>query len=277
MDAFPQPGETVMADDLEEVAGGKGLNQAVAAARTTPTSLICCVGDDEAGELLLARLRTAGVRTDHVQRLAVRTGRAFIHVRADGENTIAVMSLANQSLRPEAVLRSLNELRPGVVLCQLEIPMESVEAAAEWASDNGARFVLNASPLRALPPRLLAQSDPIIVNLGEAQTLVGGAADGIANDDGPVLAGQLAQQLGRETGSVVVTDGPRGVYVTVGELEGIHHIAGHAVRSPDSTGAGDEFAGAMASALARGLDPVAAARAGNDAAARIVQLSRHQR
>lgn len=264
---FPAPGETVLGGTLLETAGGKGLNQAVAAARVASTALVGCVGDDSAGQMLVSRLEEAGVATLHVRRVGTPTGRAFIQVAPDGENSIVVAAAANAELTPEDVQQALDELRPAVVLAQLEVPLESVLAAASWAIEHGARFVLNPSPVQQLPDRLIAACDPLVVNAIEAAEVFGAAP-------GTDIT-ELASGLGSRAASVVVTDGPRGAYV--GTSTSVEHVPGQRVDAVDTTGAGDEFAGCLAAALATG-DALAEGAAGaNRAAARVVATARARR
>lgn len=267
--AFPAAGETVLGDRLEEVAGGKGLNQAIAAAGEVPSAFVGCVGDDEAGRALLDALQRAGVDTSRVVPSGEPTGRAFIEVTPDGENRIVAMALANATLTAGAVTDALEALQPAVMLAQLEVPLAAVDAAARWAGTNGARFVLNASPVRELSPQLLAACDPLIVNRGEASALLG--------DDGPAAGVvDLARRLAQQAVSVVVTDGPEGAHVST-RSSGIKQVPGQPVTPVDTTGAGDVFAGTLAAALSRGTTMTEAARAANLAAARIVQIPRQQR
>ena len=271
---FPQPGETVIGDGLEEVGGGKGANQAMAAARGARTAFIGCIGRDGAGDLLVRGLDRAGVRTDHVMRCGEPTGRAFIQVTPDGENSIVVMALANGSLSADTAVAALQELAPAVVLCQLEIPLGTVQAAARWTQEHGAAFVLNPSPLRPLSRSLLERCDPLIVNAAEADAVlrsVGRSVDRVQEDIGGLAAAvaELAQ-------SVVVTAGDRGAFVGTAADE-IVHIAGEPVTAVDTTGAGDEFAGQVAAGLARGLDLRRSAELANQAAARLVQIPRRDR
>lgn len=264
---FAAPGETVLGDRLEHVAGGKGLNQAIAAARTASCVFVACLGDDEAGEQLTTRLRGAGVDLSHVLRVADPTGRAFIQVTPDGENSIVVMPLANHALSPERVTAALDAVRPAVVLAQLEIPMGSVRAAADWATDHGARFLLNPSPAQPLPAALLAGCDPLVLNLAEASTLL----------DEPVAESAVAaRRLLEVAPSAVVTAGARGA-VVASRADGVMQVPGLAVHVVDTTGAGDEFAGSLAAALAAGHGLPEAARQANVAAARVVGLSRSLR
>lgn len=271
LERFPEAGETVMGERLEEVAGGKGLNQAIAAARSGECAFVGSVGEDEAGRLLLEQLERAGVDATQVLHRPEPTGRAYIEVTPDGENRIVVMALANRRLEAAAVRRGLHALRPAVVLAQLEVPREAVDAAAEWASAHGARFVLNASPVSELPTSLLERCDPLIVNSGEAGWLVHGSSPGRDPD-----VAELARRLAQRVASVAVTDGPLGCHVGTSE-RGIAPVAGRPVPAVDTTGAGDMFAGTLAAALARGQELEDAAELANEAAARIVQVPRRDR
>ena len=264
---FPAPGETVLGGTLVEAAGGKGLNQAIAAARAASTALVGCVGDDSAGQMLITRLEDAGVDTRHVRRVATPTGRAFIQVAPDGENSIVVAAAANAELTSEDVQQALDWLRPAVVLAQLEVPLESVLAAANWAGEHGARFVLNPSPVQQLPDRLIPACDPLVVNAFEAAEVLGAAP-------GTDIT-ELASGLGSRAASVVVTDGPRGAHV--GTSTSVQHVPGQRVEAVDTTGAGDEFAGFLAASLATGGALAEAAAGANRAAARVVSVARGRR
>lgn len=272
---FPRGGETILGDRLDEVAGGKGLNQAIAAARQGLCAFIGCIGDDEAGGRLVSELERAGVGTSHLVRHSGPTGRAFIQVTPDGENSIVVLALANQRLDVDAVLTALEAAAPAVVLAQLEIPLETVEAAATWAQSSGARFLLNASPIRPLPESLLQLCDPLIVNAGEAAALLHDEASAKDSRVGEEVH-DLATRLTHLARSVAVTDGPRGVHAGATST-GVTKVPVQRVTAVDSTGAGDMFAGTLAAAMARGLDLTAAADEANAAAARIVQIPRSQR
>lgn len=264
---FPAPGETVLGGTVFETAGGKGLNQAVAAARVASTAFVGCVGDDSAGQVLVERLEKAGVDTRHVRRVATPSGRAFVQVAPGGENCIVVAAAANAELTPEDVQQALDRLRPAVVLAQLEVPLDAVLAAASWAGKHGARFVLNPSPVQQLPEQLIAACDPLVLNAIEAAEILG-AAPGTDITD-------LASGLGSRAVSVVVTDGPRGAHVWASTRA--QHVPGQRVDVVDTTGAGDEFAGCLAASLATGDALVEGVAGANRAAARVVAAPRDRR
>ncbi|MFH8571351.1 ribokinase [Streptomyces sp. NPDC017993] len=242
----PGAGETVLGTDLVESAGGKGANQAAAAARLgARTALLARVGGDAYGALLLAAQRAAGTDVGPViVDEAARTGTAMIIVSPDGDNSIVVSPGANAALTPQDVTAAKDVIAGASVLSlQLEIPLESVRAAAALAEDAGTRVVLNPSPAPdRLAPELLAAADPLVVNEHEARQL-SGLADG--------KPAEWAQAL-RERGarSVVITLGGDGALVLDGS--GVSQAPGVEVRAVDTTGAGDAFTGALATRLARG-------------------------
>jgi ribokinase len=276
---FPTAGETVLGESVIEVAGGKGLNQALAAAAHTRCALVGCIGADTDGDALLEELSVAGVLTDHLARVPQDTGRAFVHLRPDGENSIVVVPAANSSLAAAQVHAALADLRPTVVLCQLESPLDAVEAAASFAAQHGTRLMLNASPVLPLSGDLLQQSNPLVVNVGEATALLDdnqAYTDRAGSAVRPQRADEIAAELAQRVGSVAVTDGPRGVYV--GSVDaGITHVPAQIVRAVDTTGAGDCFAGTLAAHLGDGQPLWSAARTAAIAAARLVQMSRADR
>jgi ribokinase len=264
-----RPGETVIGRAYSETCGGKGLNQAVAAARVARCSLVAAVGSDPAGETLRRHLAWRGVEVKHLVRTDAPTGRAFITVAADAENSIVVVPLANNRLDADTAVRALDELSPGVVMTQCEIPMATVVAVQRWAERAKTRFILNPSPITALPAEVVAAADPIIVNAGEARSILG-IAEGRESDPG-----ELAAALSASARSVVLTLGRRGAVVS--DQSGITHIPGEQVAARDTTGAGDEFAGILAGRLAAGDALPEAAAAANKAAAHLVTLPRDQR
>lgn len=269
LERVPNRGETVFGTAYEEHPGGKGANQALAAARLVTTSLVASVGRDAAGQELLDYLGARGVETAHVVREHPSTGRAFITVTPDGENAITVLSLANSALKAAAVTEALDRLRPRVVVTQQEITAAALAAASEWCAASGARFVLNASPIGPLPDAALELADPLIVNEAEARDILG-----LGQDDGTEEA-SLARALAERSRSAVVTAGSRGAFIARGAK--VTRIPAQRAAPVDTTGAGDEFAGTLAGCLARGDDLLDAAARANDAAARLIGIPRADR
>ena len=261
-------GETILGGDLVRSAGGKGANQAVGAARAggaRPTFL-GAVGRDDAADLLLASLGSAGVDTSLVARTDAATGAAFISVDTHRENAIVVAPGANGRLTigPEAAARLAEA---DVVLAQLEVPVETVVAAAR-ARRTGSPMVLNAAPSRALPDALWEQLDVLVVNEHEARDLAGdvvgedgtggtGGEDG--TDDPDATEARLAAVLLDRVPAVVVTLGGRGCLVAERGRR-VVRVAAPRVEAVDTTGAGDTVCGVLAAHLARGAGLADAAR-----------------
>jgi ribokinase len=248
---LPGPGETVSGGDLFRNPGGKGANQAVAAARLgRRVAMVGCVGDDEAGRDLLAALAADGV--DHARvRVAgdVPSGTALILVSDDGENQIVVSPGANARLTPGDVAAAEATLAAAAVtLLQLEVPLETVAAAAGTA---GGRVVLNPAPVRPLPDDLLGRVDVLVPNRVELAQLTGGPAPDTV-EEAALLAGRLPAR------AVVVTLGADGALVV--EDGQASHVPAVPVRPVDTTAAGDAFCGGLADALAGGADLQEAAR-----------------
>ncbi|WP_431246573.1 ribokinase [Leifsonia xyli] len=223
-DRLPAPGETVTAEAFRREAGGKGANQACAAARLgADVTMFGAVGSDSVARIALDALRAAGVRTEDISRVAAPTGVALITTDRSGENQIVVVPGANAEVTQPA------DLGFEVLIAQLEIPLEVVEAAF-LATD--AFTVLNASPARDLPERLIRRADLIVVNEHEHASI-------------PTLA---------EARRLVVTYGSRGSALYE---RGEHRFTVPAVEvsAVNSVGAGDAYCAAVALALAAGDDP----------------------
>lgn len=250
VERHPRPGETVLATGpVRRFAGGKGGNQAVAAAEAgARVAMVGAVGEDEDGARYLARLRSRGVDVSAVRvEPGAATGQAWITVGADSENAIVVIPGANADLTLED-LEPVSDLGPGdVLLVQLEVPMPVVAAAARRAHGRGARVVVNAAPYAALPHDVAALADPLVVNEHEALALA----------DSDVVPG-----------SVLVTFGGEGCSWDGERFDG---VAVPLERVVDTTGAGDAFCGALAAALATGADRAEAIRAAAEAGATAVQ------
>lgn len=250
----PGAGETVLGSDLAVHPGGKGANQAVAAARLgARTALLARVGDDGHGRLLLESQRVAGVDTAGVLVGGPPTGVALITVDPSGDNSIVVSPGANGRLTPADVRAAGDLFRASrVVSTQLEIPLETVlEVARNLAP--GTRLVLNPSPPQPLPAEVLAACDPLIVNEHEAKVILGDTAGA---GDRPEDWARLLLEKGPR--SVVVTLGGEGALVA--SPEGVARVPSVKVRAVDTTGAGDAFTAALAWRLGAG-EPLAEAAA----------------
>jgi ribokinase len=262
----PQPGETVLGGELRVATGGKGANQAVAAARAGATPIFLgAVGADSVGTDILAELEARGVDVSQALRSTTSTGVALITVSADGENTIVVSPGANGTLDASATATTVAKISDAraVLLCQLEISPDVVSAAASEIERGGGRFLLNLSPSRYVSPKLLDLADPLILNESEASDLAGSVIDGTA--DAMTVAGRLLAG----SRSVVITLGGDGAIVADGD--GISHVPAERVPVVDTTGAGDAFAGALAAALAAGGTMLDAVTAGIGAGSTAVQ------
>ncbi len=239
----PEPGETVTDAELSLHPGGKGANGAVAAARLgAGVAILGRVGDDPFGEELLTNLRDNGVDTSQVEAVpGVPTGSAFVTVTPDGENAIVVSPGANRRFGQREVEAASEDLeRARVLVAQLEVGLEAVEAAAHIVTGNGGRFLLNLAPPREVPDALLRRCDPLVVNQYEAAFLLGeGARD-------PEESAKRLLELG--PGSVVVTLGAAGAVLAAGGST-IRHFPAPEVEVVDTTGAGDAFVGALAAKL----------------------------
>lgn len=273
-DSVPHPGQTVLGSSVSEHGGGKGGNQAIAAARLAPTSFIGAVGTDAAGRSLVENLVANKVDVGHVARSGSLSGQAYITLTPDAENSIVVVPGANSTITRDQVTAALEASQPLVVIAQQEIPAEAVEAAAEWTERNGRRFLLNASPVGEISRAVLSVADPIIVNADEARDILGDAATEDADDEDVEAA--CAQQLLQVSRSAVVTAGKRGAYLA-SSGSGVEHVAAEVVTAVDTTGAGDEFAGTVAASLALGESLYDAAVRATAASGRLVQLARADR
>ena len=260
----PAAGETVLGSDLAVHPGGKGANQAVAAARLgARTALLARVGDDAHGRLLLDSQRAAGVDTVGVLVGGAPTGVALITVDPSGDNSIVVSPGANGKLTPEDVRAAVSLFHASrVVSAQLEIPLETVVEVVRNLAP-GSRFVLNPSPPRPLPTEVLAACDPLIVNEHEARVIAGGSLDGSPEDWAMAL-------LALGPRSVVITLGAEGALVASADRTA--RIPAVKVEAVDTTGAGDAFTAALAWRLGLGEPaPEAAAYAARVGAAAVTK------
>ncbi|WP_211160895.1 ribokinase [Microcella alkalica] len=272
VERHPRPGETVMGGDVVVGTGGKGANQALAAAREGARPVfVGAVGADAGGTELLAALDGGGVDTALVERRDdAPTGVALITLDRDGENSIVVAPGANGRLAPERVTAAIAPLLDAgtVLLAQLEVPLPAVEAAAAAVAAAGGRVVLNLSPSRPVPDALLAVCDPLVVNESEASDLTGT----VVADASSAAAAALAL-LERCRSAVVTLGGEGAVLARRAEGGAAESAAVPAPRVPvvDTTGAGDAFVGAVAAELHRGGDLVTAVERGVAAGSAAVQ------
>ncbi|ROQ57251.1 ribokinase [Rathayibacter sp. PhB152] len=242
---IPAPGETVLALDSRTFPGGKGLNQAVAAARTVAgSSFVTSLGRDAAGDELAGLLAEEPLQL-HARRGDERTGTAQITVDDSGENAIVVDSGANAAFTDLTAAEEALIAGASALLLQLEIPVPTVLAAARAGRAAGTTTILNAAPIGPLPEELLAELDVLIVNEHEAREL--GAERGIAAADDTALAVALTALVP----VVLVTLGADGVVVAVRDREPVRAPA-FRVSVVDTTGAGDTFCGVFAARLAAG-------------------------
>src|SRR5262245_15620834 len=253
---LPAPGQTLLGTESAIRPGGKGANQAVAAARLgAPTRMIAAVGDDDFGNRMIANLADAGVDVAAVARIGGEsTGLALIVVAADGENTVVVAPGANARLDP---VRDLTLSHGDVLLLQLEIPLETGLAAAVEARRCGARVVLNAAPLAPPDPvfaELLTHVDVLVLNESEAAALTGAAMTPTDVEGWCTLAARLPAP------TCVVTLGSRGAVAA--DAAGTWWQPAFPASIVDTTGAGDAFCGALAQSLAAGHDLRDAVRRG---------------
>jgi ribokinase len=265
---LPRPGETVLGGEFAMAAGGKGANQAVAAARAGGDVLfVSRVGTDPFGDQAVAGLITDGIDVSQVHRdPSVPSGTALIIVDDLGENLIAVASGANGRLS----LQDIDAAGPmiatsRILVLQLEVPLEVVEAAARLAAEHRVQVILNPAPATPLGDDLLKNVSIITPNEHEAELLTGVNVDG---ESGATRAAGILHSLGVQT--VIITLGSKGAFVSAGGLQEL--IPGFPVKAVDTTAAGDVFNGALAVALAEAKPLADSVRFANAAAACSVTL-----
>lgn len=260
---IPRGGETLLGGDFRTSPGGKGANQAVAAARAGGhVSFVGRVGRDAFGEAAIQSFLREGIDAEFVLRdPECPSGVALIFVGPDGENSIAVAPGANDRLAPDDIVRARDRMADAaVLLLQLETPADGSLAAAEYCRARGASVVLNPAPARALPDAIWPHLSIVTPNESEAELLTGVA---VKSDAG---AAEAARRLrARGVPAAIITLGARGAWVST--AHGDRLVPGFAVRVVDTTGAGDVFNGALAVALAEGRELLAAVRFANAAAA----------
>lgn len=226
---LPQPGETIIASNYMELPGGKGVNQAIAAARMgARTAFIGCVGNDAAGQMLRTLLVSEGIDTSRLITVSGPTGRAFITVDDNGENCIVVVSGANSNVGRQPIQLPSSH----VILAQLEIPVEVVAGVFEQAKKSGTITVLNPAPAVTLSKEFISLCDFVIPNETESAALHG--PQELLKNGAPIIITTLGDQ-----GSEITTH------------DSTVQIPPHAVNVVDTVGAGDAFVGALCAELAR--------------------------
>ena len=242
---LPAVGETVLAPSCSHAVGGKGANQAVAAARDgAATRMIGCVGGDGYGSLARGALADVGIDVEGVTTVGEATGLAVIWVDGEGRNQIAVASGANGALKAAALTRRASPAGTYVVF-QMETPCGEVEAAIGIAKREGAKVILNLAPALPISRAALHQVDILVVNEHEAGALCG--AIGLGQREPPEQAEALSHELGN---TVIATLGAAGAIGVQGDR--VWRVEAYPVRAIDTTGAGDCFVGVLAAALSRG-------------------------
>jgi ribokinase len=245
---LPAPGETVLGGDFASVAGGKGANQAVAAARAgAAVTFVARVGDDAFGRLSLEGLRKEGIHVDYVVTDRQHpSGVALILVAPDGQNSIAVAPGANAHLTPADVHHAAAAFRSArLVVIQLEIPMPAVQSALELAAHHRVPVLLNPAPARPIPTDWFRHITFLVPNAKEA-----GALTGIEVTDPDTAIRAAARLRHKGVAHVIVTLGDQGVVLDAPRLH--KHLPAHRVRAVDTTAAGDVFCGALAVAWTEG-------------------------
>lgn len=268
---IPRPGETILGAGFGIFTGGKGANQAAAAARLGyPTFLIGCVGDDPIAQTLLDGLHGAGVMTDAVTQVSGPSGVAVIVAAESGENSIVVAPGANYCLSPGHLERFSSLIgSAAAVLTQLEIPPETTEALANLTARLGVPLILDPAPVRPLSPHMLANTQWITPNETEAQLLVGKTVPPTTTNELRDLT-EYFRGLGPQ--NVLLKLGERGAYLAAQDGTRVM-IPPYDVVATDTTAAGDAFNAGFAVALVRGSCPAEAARFASAVAA--ISVTRH--
>ena len=263
MERLPLPGETLLGGKFFMNAGGKGANQAVAAARLGgKVNFVAKVGNDPFGIRSIDQYKAEGIGTKHVVVDKEHpSGVALILVDAHGENSIAVASGANAHLLPEDIDQAKGTIEDcDILLMQLETPMETIEHAAQMAKRAGGKVILNPAPAHSLPESLLANLYMLIANETEAEYISGTR---ITDMDSVARAADIICHRGVE--NVVITLGSKGAFIK--ERGTYHQVPALKVKAVDATAAGDTFCGAVCVALAEGRGIIEAVTFANRAAA----------
>jgi ribokinase len=245
---IPAVGETILGEDFIMTPGGKGANQAVAAAKLgAEVYLVAKLGDDVFAEQSLKNFEKEGVHTEYVIRTAeAPSGVALITVDHAGDNVIVVAPGANQRLSPEDVGKARSAIvSSDAVVAQLEVPLETVEFAARLAHGSGVPFILDPAPAQKLSPELLAMVDVLKPNETEAQILTGVE---VKNENSARIAAEELLECGVK--AVIITMGAKGFLLATSESTEV--VPAVKVKAVDATAAGDAFTGSLAVGLAQG-------------------------
>lgn len=248
---FPRAGETLAGSDFHIIPGGKGANQAVAAARAgAAVRMVGSIGTDAFGPLMLDSLMAAGVEVSGIARLPeTATGTATIIVEDGGQNRIIVVPGANGLMTPEFIQRQWPAIQQSeLILLQHEIPLPTVHAVIEMAYDAGIRVLLNPAPFYPIRPDILAKVDTLIVNEVEVQALAG-----LAVTDSQTAGSAAAALTDRGVRTVIITLGATGALLRTADAEFFQPA--FQVEVVDTTAAGDTFAGSYAACILAGSQP----------------------
>lgn len=263
VDRIPVPGETILGGEFSIAAGGKGANQAVAAARAGgEVDFIACVGNDIFGEQAIEGFVKDGINIDYVFKIKdYASGVALIFVDQKGENSIAVASGANTQLMTTHLDQAKNAITSAdILVMQLEIPIETVNAAVKLASENDVKVILNPAPAQVLEDETLKHLSILTPNESETELLTG-----IKVEDENSATKAADALLAKGIEAILITLGPRGVFLATSDIREI--VPSFEVKAVDTTAAGDVFNGALAVSLAENKPLLDAVRFANAAAA----------